>query len=214
MSSASMRSALSLVAALLISCAKETTPLPSAFSSIGDPPAGPAPLTLAAAQLLSDGTAPGGPDALYGAAAKPLTLDQVLLWRDKYRDLLDKPKEAAIEKFGPADVVEEDFIIGRLTWNGSAKTEGRRIAVLLTSTASKLYIAEVELFAAPGETLDAMELLKKAPLFMFETGTYGDPPENFLAAETRDGRARFLFDVGEAGVAFRAVVFARAAAKH
>jgi hypothetical protein len=120
----------------------------------------------------------------------------------------------AIERFGPADVVEEPYpAIGKLIWRRGPRTDGRQVAVLLLPTGNTPYIAGVEVFPRPGETLDVMELLKKAPLFIFETGTYGDPPENFMAVETRDGRARFLFDVGEIGVFFQAVVFSRTAGK-
>ena len=65
----------------------------------------------------------------------------------------------------------------------------------------------MKVYARPSESIDAAELLKKAPMFEFSTGTYADTLLNFLTATTRDKRNIFQFDVAETAVKFRAMLF-------
>jgi hypothetical protein len=105
-----------------------------------------------------------------------LSVDDVLAWGNTYGDLLGKPLEASIERFGaPQDNGENSS-----TWNPSARTSERTVVVMCSSTGSVAKVLKV--FARPGESVDALEVLKKAPLLKFGTGTYKDTLLNFLTA--------------------------------
>jgi hypothetical protein len=65
----------------------------------------------------------------------------------------------------------------------------------------------VKVFAGKGESLDPMEIFKKAAMFTFSTGTYEDVLKDYFAAETKGERNVFQFDVSETGVKFRAMIF-------
>jgi hypothetical protein len=142
------------------------------------------------------------------ASSKPsltaLSVGDVLAWRGIYRDLLGKPREAVIERFGPPN---EDQNSNSLSWQPSQKTADRQVSVLFDSAVKGGVAQAVKAFARPTESLDPMEVLKKAPMFKFETGTYTDSLLNYFVAQTKDERNAFQFDVAESGVKFRAMVF-------
>lgn len=132
-----------------------------------------------------------------------LTVDDVLAWRNTYGDLLGKPREALIERFGtPKDDDENSS-----DWNQSPKTRDREVAVVYNSVDT--VVKAVKVFARRSESLDAVAVLRKAPVLKFETGTYKDSLQNYFIAETQDGRNLFQFDVAETGVKFRDMMFTK-----
>lgn len=137
--------------------------------------------------------------------SRSMTLDDVLAWRAKYADLLGKPKETAIERYGKPTVEEEEL----LAWKNGLRTDGRQIMVLFKSVGTKTEIIMVKVFAKDDEVLDPMEILKKAYQFQFDTGTYEDSIKNFLVAQTKDGRNSFQFDICDNQVRFRAMMFSK-----
>jgi hypothetical protein len=68
-------------------------------------------------------------------------------------------------------------------------------------------VKAVKVFARPSESLNAVDVLRIAPVLKFETGTYRDSLQNYFIAETQDGRNLFQFDVAETGVKFRDMMF-------
>jgi len=136
--------------------------------------------------------------------SRSLTLDDTLAWRRRYADLLGKPKETAIERYGQPTSEEEKLT---LTWKEGSKTEGRQIMVLLESVGTKTEIIAVKVFAKVDEVLDPMDILKKAHQFNFTTGTYEDTVKHFFIAETKDGRNSFQFEVSDNQVRFHSMMF-------
>jgi hypothetical protein len=136
-------------------------------------------------------------------AAASLSIDALLAWRAVYGDLLGKPREAVLERFGSPESEE-----GRaLSWEPSARTKGRSVSVLFGTTEKSGTVKLVKVFAGTTESLDPMEILKKAPMFTFGTGTYRDALTSYFTAQTKDERNAFQFDVAEAGVRFRSMMF-------
>lgn len=137
-------------------------------------------------------------------ASYTLGLDDVFGWRDHYGDLIGKSKEAAIARFG--DGFTEQFP-GLLRWSPSARTADRSVDVGMSALDATAKIFLVKVFARDNEGLDPLEILKKAPLFTIETGTYSDSTINFMTATTKDKRNRFQFDVSDSAVTFHAIFF-------
>jgi hypothetical protein len=137
-----------------------------------------------------------------------LSVDGVLAWRATYGDLLGKPREAVIERFGTARKSDGDSD-SALSWDSSPKTGNRSVTVFFESAASGSTVQAVKVFAGLTESLDAIEILKKAPLFEFETGTYKDALIQYFVAKAKDGRNAFQFNVSDAGVKFNGIVFAQ-----
>lgn len=156
------------------------------------------------------GAEPSSASATRPVSSKPslsgLSVDDVLGWRDTYGDLLGKPREAAIERFGPA---EEDEGTNSLRWGPSPKTGDRSVRVLFLSAQKGAIVEGVKVYARPTESLDPIEILKRAPMFEFSSGTYTDTLVNYFTAKTKDGRNIFQFDVAEGGVKFCAMAFTR-----
>jgi hypothetical protein len=134
----------------------------------------------------------------------PLGLDDVFEWRDHYGDLIGKPRETAIERFGDRFMEHSP---GFLRWDASPRTTDRSVGIGLSAVDATGRIFLVKVFAKEDEALDPLEILKRAPLFTVETGTYSDSAINFMTAATKDKRNRFQFDVSDSGVTFHAVVF-------
>ncbi|MEK7992757.1 MAG: hypothetical protein AAB403_03030 [Planctomycetota bacterium] len=152
------------------------------------------------------GSAGGTSSVPAEASLSRLSVDNALGWRATYGDLLGKPREAVIERFGSA---AEDETNNGLSWDPSPKTHDRHVTVGFNSKDKGSGAAVVKVFARPTESLDPMEVLRKAPMFKFETGTYKDSLVNYFTAETKDGRNIFQFDVAETGVKFRAMLFSQ-----
>jgi hypothetical protein len=132
-----------------------------------------------------------------------LSVDGVLAWRGAYGDLLGKPREAVIERFGTPQ--KEDG--GRLSWDEAPKTGNRPLMVLFDSGNKDGIVQGMKVGTRPTEHLDIMEVLRRAPMFTFDTGTYTDALLNYFTASTKDGRNAFQFDVTERGAKFRYVIF-------
>src|SRR5262249_46673398 len=104
------------------------------------------------------------------STAKTVTLspEDVLGWRVTYGDLLGKPREVVIERFG-SPLLEKD---GSLAWD-SPRTQNHPLVVVFDS-ATNGRAQSVHVSCVPGERLDVAEVLKKAPMLTFDTGTYQD----------------------------------------
>jgi len=146
------------------------------------------------------------PIAASGSSARAsLVLDDVFTgWRSQYGNLVGKTKDTAIERFGDRFTQE---IPGLLSWRMSEATGTRAIDVGLTTADANGVIFLVKVHAADGEILDPLEVLKRAPLFNFESGTYIDSANNYFIATTKDGRNGFQFSVSDSAVTFEAAVF-------
>jgi hypothetical protein len=119
--------------------------------------------------------------------------------------LLGKPREAVIERFGTP--LEADGRNGSsLSWDEAPKTGNRPLMVYFDSANKDSIVNGVKVGPHQGERLDVMEVLKKAPMFTFDTGTYTDHLLNYFTAYTKDGRNGFQFDVTERGAKFRFVI--------
>jgi hypothetical protein len=64
-------------------------------------------------------------------------------------------------------------------------------------------------FSRKDEQFDVLEIVKRAPLLDFDSGTYTDSTKNYVEATTKDHRSAFQFSVSDKGVNSEAVVFAR-----
>lgn len=158
--------------------------------------------------FLSARPARGGPAKVTTAPLLALSVDGVLAWRGTYGDLLGKPREAVIERFGTARKSDGDSD-STLSWDSSPRTRNRSVTVFFESAANGSTVQAVKVFAALSESLDAIEILKKAPMFEFETGTYKDALVQYFVAKSKDGRNAFQFNVSDAGVKFNGIVFAQ-----
>jgi hypothetical protein len=132
-----------------------------------------------------------------------LTVDAVLDWRDTYGDLIGKPRDAVLERFGAP--TKEDG--QSLSWNRSPRTGDRNVLAALNTNSKDGIVQLLKVFARPSECLDPIEILKKASLFEFNTGTYTDTLLNYFAATTKDERNVLQFTASESAVRFRAVMF-------
>src|SRR5262245_21632874 len=132
-----------------------------------------------------------------------LTLNDALGWRWKYADLLGKPKDAAVERYGsPTGNEGEDT----LNWDASERTGGRSVSLVVDREKPNRVYA-VKVYTRPEESLDPLEVLKKAPLFTFKTGTYTDTTTAYFAVTTHDERNCVQFDLENEAVVFRRMIF-------
>ena len=139
------------------------------------------------------------------AAARKQTISvaEVLGLRSAYGDLLGKPKEVAVERFGEPSTEDRP---GAWTWEASPKTNDRMVTIEFGDRAPHTAF-EVKVYASDQEQLDPVEILKRAPQFNFTTGTYRDSVTSYLVAETKDGRNDLEFNVGDNDVRFSAALF-------
>jgi hypothetical protein len=137
---------------------------------------------------------------------RTLSLDDVFAWRQKYGDLLGKPKEAAIERYGPPRPATETEQL--LEWKASEKTDNRNVSIALHAGPNGKAIAD-KVFARDDEQIDPTDVLKKSNLLNFETGTYRDSATNYLICTTKDKRNSIQLDVSDAKITFRAAMFAQ-----
>lgn len=119
--------------------------------------------------------------------------------RAEYEDLLGKGVDVAVERFGPPDKDGKPY-----AWTGNAKTHMRTVVLLVDG--GKV-IRGVKVSILPNERLDPMDLLKRAQMFDFESGTYANSLTNFLMITTKDGKNGFQFEVSEAGVTLDWMLF-------
>ena len=151
-----------------------------------------------------------GPNATPSAQtqSKPaktdLDIDTVLGWRHTYGDLIGKPKEAAVERYGQADGEEGE---DTLQWNASTKTDNRNVVVVLADDAKAATITAVKVYARPGESLEPIEVIRRATLFNFDSGTYKDTSTDYFMARTKDNRNAYQFDIKDGIVTFRRMLF-------
>ncbi len=132
-----------------------------------------------------------------------LAVDDVLAWRNTYGGLLGKSRDVAIERFGPPE--KEEGL--NLEWNESPRTGMRWLKLAYAPLGRKPVLVVVKAGVRPEETLDVMDVLKKATQFTFEAGIYSDSTESYFEATTKDGRNRLQFDVTERGPQLAYVMF-------
>jgi hypothetical protein len=137
-----------------------------------------------------------------GIPSHSLTVGDVFSLRDKYGDLIGKSRDAVIERYGAAKPAEHD---DWLVYSASVDTSNRPIAFFLVDGTVNL----VKVLKRDGEELDVLELVKKAPLFDFGSGTFTDATKNYLIATTKDHRTAFQFSVSDVGATFEGVMFAK-----
>lgn len=142
------------------------------------------------------------PGARSGAGVKSpqLSLGVVLGWREKYGDLIGKSRDAVVERFGIPQKDEGAI----LSWQAAPRTGDRYLRVGLDSSGK---VGVVLVGARPSERLDVMDVLRKATMFSFSTGTYTDSVLSYFVAETRDGRNGLRFMVTQKGVFFDSALF-------
>lgn len=121
---------------------------------------------------------------------RALTLDEVLGWRAAYEDLLGKDVAIAKERYGLPDHENESFI----DYSSSGRTEHRYLRFFVLDGK----VGWVMVFLLPGN-LDITDVLIKAPLFCFSSGTWTDTTQNFFQAKSRDGRNVLQFGIYEDG---------------
>jgi hypothetical protein len=126
-----------------------------------------------------------------------------LAWRNTYGDLLGKPREAVIERFG----LPQKEYAASLSWDSSSKTGDRDVTFVFDSAMKSSVAGGERVYARRNESLGVLEVLKKAPMFKFDTGTYTDALPNYFTASTIDGRNIFQFDVADGDVRFRSMMF-------
>lgn len=133
-----------------------------------------------------------------------LSLNEVFGWRKEYADLLGKPKEAAVERYG-RDFKAEDQVV--LKWGASERTGKRTVYLVVASPGQNANVTSVKVFARDGEQIEPLDILRKSSLLNFDTGTYRDSSTNYLVCTTKDKRNSVQFDVTDNQVTFRAVMF-------
>lgn len=135
-----------------------------------------------------------------------LSVDEILsVWRDRYGDFVGKSKQLAIERYGPPDVTDGP----ELRWNGSAKTSGRPVWILASGTEESATVVFVRVFPKPSrEYLRVDDILKKAELFDFSSGTFNNSTTAYFKAMTKNGANEFTFSVDRTyGLSFESVFF-------
>jgi len=133
-------------------------------------------------------------------APQTLTVDQVLAWRLPYDDLIGKDEQAAIETFGPPDREIPDWLGYRA---GNPKTGPRKIDVLIEGGK----VSGIKVFAGPNDDLGIEQIVQKAPIFCFSSGTYTDSTQQYFAARSVDGRSTLQFSIGGPSAHLHGVMF-------
>lgn len=133
-----------------------------------------------------------------------LSVDDVLAWRNTFGDLLGKSRQAVIERYGAPQ--KEDG--ASLSWDQGPRTGGRFVLVGFESAPGGV-VQVMKVGALSTERFDTTEVLKKAPMFTFETGTYKDTLVHYFTASTKDGRNGFQFDITQSGPKFSYAIFAK-----
>lgn len=126
---------------------------------------------------------------------RALRLYEVLGWRTAYEDLLDKDIAVAKERYGPPDHENERFIDYD---SSNGRTEHRSLRFLVEDGKVR-GVSVGPPYQDYTDNLDVTEVLIKAPLFCFSSGTYTDTTQNVFQAKSRDGRNLLLFGINEDG---------------
>jgi hypothetical protein len=130
---------------------------------------------------------------------RSLVVEAILAWRLPFDDLIGKETRIAAERFG-----EPDFAIpGWIGYLGSAKTGFRKIDMMIEGGK----IIGVKVFARPQDTLEVEQVIQRAPIFCFSSGTYTDSTQRYMNAQSADGRNALQFSLGQNSVSFHAVLF-------
>jgi hypothetical protein len=131
-----------------------------------------------------------------------LTVDEVLRWKATHGgDLLGKDKDAVIARYGAPDPTSTETEMEYTAKASKALNRSTTFAV----DGSKVSLIKV--FVKEGDFLNVEEVIKKATLFTFETGTFTDTTMNYFSATTKDGRNVIQFVISDSGVSLRAVMF-------
>jgi hypothetical protein len=140
-----------------------------------------------------------------------LTLNEVLAWKDIYGDLVGKNRDVAIERYGPAYQAEASSGSVLLHWDASHKTAGREVQVLVSTSDPPDVIFAAHVYPRADETLDVMEILRKAPLFEFESGVFSNSTDGHFSAKKRQAgnetHTAIQFLVKEQGLVLERVYF-------
>lgn len=128
-----------------------------------------------------------------------MDLQEVFVWRTVFADLLGKSKDAVVERFGdPASSTPDT-----LEYTPSLKSLSH--GLLLNIRSGKVIMVKV--YSLESDELPVTDIIKRAPLFTFESGTFEDSPRNYFLATTKDGRNAFQFEVSDTSIHFAAAMF-------
>ena len=140
---------------------------------------------------------------------RELSIEDVLKWRDAYGDLLDRPRDAAVERFGTEAKIRAT---NAADWSASSRTGERDIGILCADASSSAKIIAVTIYPRSTEALDVLEVIRHARLFNFGSGNFTDSVDEYFFAETKDRRNTLQFMIRGRDVAFHRAVFASEAA--
>lgn len=70
-------------------------------------------------------------------------------------------------------------------------------------------VTSVKVFAKDYEEPPVIEVIKKANIFDFGSGTFKDSTMHYFLAKTKDGRNSLQFEVSESKVKFHSAIFLR-----
>jgi hypothetical protein len=142
-----------------------------------------------------------------GASSSPktprpeLTVDDVLGWRSNHGgDLLGKDKDAVIARYGEPDPTSTG---SRLEYTATGKALDRSTNFLIESSK----VSAIKVYSKEGDSLNVEEVIKKATLFTFKTGTFADSTSSYFAATTKDDRNIIQFLISDSDVSLSAVVY-------
>jgi hypothetical protein len=130
-----------------------------------------------------------------------LTVDEVLNWRASHGgDLLGKDKDAVTSRYGVPDPTSTGT---RMEYTAEVKALDRATWFLINGAK----VAAIKVHRKEGDFLNVEEVIKKATLFTFDTGTFHDTTSNYFTATTKDGRNIIQFVVSDSGVSLAAVMY-------
>jgi hypothetical protein len=128
-----------------------------------------------------------------------LTVDQVLAWRLPYNDLIGADEKVVVEKFGPPDRKIPNWI----SYFGGGKSQSRKIDLLIENGIVKA----IRVFATPQDFLGIEQVIQRAPVFCFSSGTFTDSTVRYFSAQSVDGRDVLQFSINDRSARFHAVMF-------
>ena len=134
-----------------------------------------------------------------------LTVQDVLAWRDTYGDLLDRPRDAAIERFQSEG--KRDGTNG-FHWAAGPRTDYRSVGVFCVDRGGTQTIFAVRVHPKTNETMDVLGVIRLARQFTFGSGTFTDSVDEYFSAETVDRRNSLTFAVHGDDITFHSAVFA------
>jgi hypothetical protein len=123
---------------------------------------------------------------------KVLDVDDVLAWKTPFADLLGKPKDVAVERYGAPDRQTETT----LRYQGNAKTLFRSLIIFVANNT----ITSIKVFSHPWEALPIDRVIKRAKMFCFTSGTFEDSTDDYFSADTVDGRNSIQFTISQSNI--------------